>query len=502
MNENVILSASNTLCSEYSEDLASLSAKFLICTFEPNKNNVMLNRKTILNWLSTLISQPVVSKISLTDSGIGDFTSHNLNAVIREDENGKPYTDYEFNSEACGVFTDVSIETIGGKECITATAKLWKRFPNFIAIVKRRLSENQTISTSWEIATKKSHYEMIDGKKIKVIDDGQFLGHSMLSRIINPAYKESQLLEVAQDIQDDVELIDALSKDISDEQSSNIINSSEKEDKELPNENIENKDESLENADVNITENTDDTNDNKEISALTEYDLRKAVRKAIASKLNVSEWDFYPIYNFPSEFTIWIQIYNAKSELDITIFTYTVENDVVTVSEPTEGKLTVSVSQINSTIAELNQKIEEQTNSLVEAGTKITELSTEISNLAPFKEKFDQAEQERVASELATSRDKLKAKAIKSGFITEEEISTSDELKAYIENVDEKSIGLVIADRVMKSLDDKPNEVSEVETSETKPKANIETAQVKFNINDDGEDNYNPKAIMKKFLNK
>lgn len=505
MNENVVLSVSNALCSEFSEDMASLTAKYLICNFEPNENGVMLNRKTIINWISTLIDQPVVAKIGLTDNGVGDFTSHNMHLVVREDTDGNAYQDYEFNTEACGVFTSVEIETIDGKDCITATAKLWKRFPNFISVIRRRIEENIPISTSWEIATKKFHYEMINGKKIKILDDGQFLGHCMLSKVTPPAYKDSQLLEVAtKENNGENELLDALSKDLSIEKSSNI--SMQKEDENLENEVInseENEEKKVEDTSTEETITNSEVNDNSEndVSALTEYDLRKALRQAIAEKLNIDKWEFYIVYNFPTDGVVWIQKWDSESELDIIQFTYTAENDVVIMSEPIEAKLSVSVSQINTKVAELDAKIEEQTSSLLEANTVIQNLNKEISALTPFKESFEKAEQDRIEQETSAKREALKGYAIKSGFITEEDIDASEDIKSYIEQVNEKEIRAIIAERFMKSLDDKPVETSAIETSEKKTE--VVTPQAKINITDDGTDSVvNPNSIMKKFINK
>lgn len=499
INENIIISTNNVLQSEYSEDLASLTAKFLICTFEPNENNVMINRKTVTNWLSTLVNQPVVAKIGITDSGLGDFTSHNLRSVVREDENGNAYKDLEFDTEAFGVFTDVGIETIKGKECITATTKLWKRFPNFIAVIKRRLNENIPIATSWEISVKKSHYETINGKQIKVIDDGQFLGHCLLAKVVPPAYKESQLLEVAEK-NNDVELFNALVKDISHEYV-NINSDENKEDKVL--DNIDNQvvdNTNADNVNAGNTNNIESTTiENNVTSALTEYDLRKALRKAIAEKLNKDQWDFYIIYHFPADGVVWCQLYDAESELDIIMFTYTVENDVVTVSEPVTGKLTVSVSQINDTVAQYETKIMEQTNALLEANNKIQSLNTTVAELMSYKEKFEKAEQERIEREMAEQREKLKAYALKSGFISVEEIESSADIKSYIDTLNEKEINNIIAERFMESLKEN-NNVSTSAANENNTETQI---GAKLNVTDDGSDGIiDAKAIVRKFIKK
>jgi len=405
-NEKIILSNDNPLCSELNEDDVSLTAKFIICDFLTNGNNVRLNRETAENWIHTLVSQPVVGKIGITDSGTADFTSHNLHPVIRLSKDGGIYADTEFDSSAFGVFTSVQIEKINGKEYITATAKIWKRFTNFCAVIQKRLSES-SIATSWEIVTKKKHEELEHGKKIKVIDDGIFLGHCLLSAFIPPAYKDSCLLEVASE-NNGIDLIEALNKDISEGSYKEI----KKEDKQV--------------AEITETPIADTTTGEvkTDTSMLTQWDLGKALRGAIATKLNIERWDFDIFYHFPADKIIWVKLWNAL-DLDVITFTYTVENDVVTLSEPSNEKLTVSIAEINNTVATLNTEITTKNEALISANESIQTLNTQIAELIPFKDKFEKIEQERIVKELSENQTKLKDYAIQSGRITSEEIETS-----------------------------------------------------------------------------
>ncbi|MEG0898436.1 MAG: hypothetical protein RSF40_01840 [Oscillospiraceae bacterium] len=466
-NNQIFLSSNEVLCSEVTEDITALNAKFIICSFETNRNNVKINRATIDNWLYTLVSQPVVGKLGVSDNGEADFTSHNMHVVTRVDERGKTYNDYEFDSSACGVFTSVQIEKVNGKEYITATAKLWKRFPEFCAIVKKRLM-NGTLNTSWEISTLKSHIEFEHGKQIKVIDEGKFLGHSLLASFIPPAYPESQLLEVAS--QEDNELIEALNKD--------FIEISNKETQEedgfLENTEILNPEVANQSVDSEVSQVTETivNIDTPDSSALTEFDLRKALREAIADNLKIEKWDFYIIYHFPADGIIWVQLYNAASELDVIQFTYTVESDVVTVSEPVNAKLTVSVASINSTIAQKDD-------ALITANEKIQELSAEVASLKPFKEACETAERERIESETAQKRVDLKTKIEKSKLFSEDEIK-STEISNLIETVDEVAIKNLMADKFMASLENttKPT----VDTSEARPATATTPVTPKANI--------------------
>lgn len=348
-----------------------------------------------------------MGKIGISDNGEADFTSHNMNKVVRQDIKGRPYLDYEFDTSACGTFTEAKIEKIKGKEYITASAALWKRFPEFCAIVKRRVKEG-TLHTSWEILIEKEHSEMCGGKKIGVIDKGWFIGHALLGKHVPPAYPDSQLLEVAQADELDTELANALKRDIT----------------------ANYKEDDLLNGQATDT------------SALTEFDLKKELKKAIADKLGIRMWDFDIFYHFPADKTVWVHLWEAKSQLDIIVFTYTVENDEVTVGEPTITKLSVSVSEINTTVASLNEKIKTQAESLVKANEDITALSE-------YKEKFEQAEQEKVKRELSEKRETLKTYALKSGLIAEAELSENQALAEAMSSLNKEAIDIVIAERFM-----------------------------------------------------
>ena len=96
------------------EDPTALTAKLIICDFSTNKNDVKLNRNTAENWIHTLVSQPVVGKIAITDNGEADFTGHNLHPVIKLGRWTKI-----LNLICLGFLLTENI----GKECTTKTGK-------------------------------------------------------------------------------------------------------------------------------------------------------------------------------------------------------------------------------------------------------------------------------------------------------------------------------------------------------------------------------------------
>ena len=140
---------------------------------------------------------------------------------------------------------------------------------------------------------------------------------------------------------------------------------------------------------------------------------------------------------------------------------------------------------MESTIASKDEAI-------IKAGEEITNLKTSISELIPFKEKFEQAEQERIANELNDKKEKLVSSITKSGLITKEEIESSEELKGYVDNLDDKSLKAVLADRYIASLSEVSTEVSETKTDIT------ETASTNLNGLEDEE--IDVKSIMNSYL--
>jgi archaellum component FlaF (FlaF/FlaG flagellin family) len=242
----------------------------------------------------------------------------------------------------------------------------------------------------------------------------------------------------------------------------------------------------------------DKKSEKPEKAELTDSDIRKSLYDAIAKKLGVSVYDISIIANIPNSNTCWVQRWNREnnSDLDVLIFTYTIENDVVTVSDPQNGKLTVSISAINDTVAELNSTIEKQNASLVEANTKIQDLNKENSELLPYKESCEKAEQERIEQELAEKRKSLEEYALKSKLISKDEISSVDRIKNCIENVDEKGLKTIIAERFMESLDKNPN----IETSGLNDNDKKDVEMPKGNIVNGDESNIDYKSAMKSYL--
>ena len=102
----------NICCSEITEHPDHYLAKFVICDFSVNGNQVALNRDTIESWMSTLVGNPLVGKLVVAPKGELDFSGHNMKVVTRKDNDGNEYKTAEFDTDAFGSFQSVGIPTL------------------------------------------------------------------------------------------------------------------------------------------------------------------------------------------------------------------------------------------------------------------------------------------------------------------------------------------------------------------------------------------------------
>ena len=492
-----------------------------LCYYDDkNLNNVMLPYKgfeeSALENAKTLINMPVQAKYRKINN-MDDLGSHEMHVL--------PNGEVEFLTESIGTHISIEIKddtvtTVSGDTktlpCLFAKCRIWKRNSNMIAAVKRLYESDGGLNSSWEIST--SEYEYKAG--VKILKDYDFLANTFLGSTTTPAYNgTSKAISLSSLSEDELLVAEALSLDLSENQTGtfDINNEPEKEENSLKKDkntvlssdnNAEEVSTNTENvsdaatdvtnaesatAEAKVKEDKKDVTDNNtstETSALTSYDLRVRISKACRDKYD--DW-CWVAYLFPEEHEVWCE-YDGESELDYLKFTYIVENDVVTVSEPEKVSLTVSVKDINTTISEYEKTIAEKDDLIVKASSKITSLKSENTELSQYKEKFTQMEQEKVAAELAQKKEDLIASVVKSGQITREEIEKSEEFSGYVENLDKKSLMAIVGERLSASVD-KKNE-AEIETSETKNDVHVAS-----NLNTDDEV-VDGATIMRNFLRK
>lgn len=502
---------------ELAETDTALQLRSRLCYYgDVNMNSVKLPEVNAEEYAQTLINMPVQAKVKhnvFTDQDT--FGGHEVvvNPITQE---------VTFDTESIGVHTSVEIrddlvETVSGEyktlPCLFANYIIWKRYPKVIEVVKRLHSEDRLYS-SWEIET--DEYTYSEG--IKELTKYRFIGNCLLGDGVTPAYgsiaksvsmsekvsNESPELLIAEalilDINNNKEEVDNLKDvekktEISEEEVKvEEVNTSEDETVEEVNadaetetnesekevESVESEEENVETEEAPQNEEiqAEDTNDSEEnadkkdidTSALTVEDLYQKIARAAEEKLD--SW-CYVAHLFPNEKTVWVKSGDSESDLDYVLFTYSVIDDQVQLSEPQKVKLTVSISSINDKVNELNE-------SIVSSNETIQNLNAEISTLSVFKEKFEKAEQERIEAEQAEKIESLKRYAMKSGLISEEEVNASDtEISTMISELNESAIKAVIAERFMDSLKTEKT----VETSEKKETKNQE---VKVNLSTKG----------------
>ena len=499
-----------------------------LCYYDDkNLNNVMLPYKgfeeSALENAKTLINMPVQAKYKKINN-MDDLGSHEIHVL--------PTGEVEFLTESIGTHVSIEIKedtvtTVSGEiktlPCLFAKCRIWKRNSNMIAAVKRLYESDGGLNSSWEIST--SSYEYKEG--VKILKDYAFLANTFLGSTTTPAYNgTSKAISLSAMSADELLVAEALSIDLSENQSGVFdINDNQEQEKEETNlkkdrnitlssdkssvntladekfsDSKDTKPITSDSVNINVTEEASKTESDKketedsastETSALTSYDLRKKISKACRDK-----WDdwCWVAYLFPEDHEVWCE-YDGESELDYLKFTYTVENDEVTVSEPEKVSLTVSVKDINTTVSEYEKTISEKDDLIVKASSEITSLKSENTELSQYKEKFTKIEQEKMEAELTQKKNDLIASVVKSGQITKEEIENSDELTGYVNNLDKKSLMAIVGERLSASVENKAD--NNLETSETKPDIHVAS-----NLNNEDDEVVDKASIMRNFLRK
>lgn len=532
-------------------------ATFLISVLDqPDLYGRIIPKDSGEKYASTIIGYPVVAKLKKNIFGqVSDFEGHGVIEV--KSKNGKKKK--KFTTTPIGVVMDAWTEIRevegyeGEQECILCKTKLWSsRFPEYFKVFDK-LWEQGKVQSSWELTATKVE-EQGENKIYKVFE---FIGNCVLGSGHVGAVPSAGVLEYAELENYETELAEALEKDMADldieNEDKEDVDLADKTKKDTPVEDTENKDlknpESVddseckkkkETAECGVkkkktacaevdeddaecktkkkktscadTEEDAECNPKKkktscaeveepekvtETASLTDCDLFRKINEACKKSIDCC-WG-YISYWFPEEKTVWYKPDNAESQLDFKLFTYEVVDDEVSVSEPQDVKLTVSVADVNNEIAEKDNKIgaltaelEIKNDAVIKAGEKISKLNVEISELKPYKEAADKAEQERIDAEIAEAKETLKSNMLKNNLFTEEEIS-KPEIAELIEKRDEKEINNLIAQRYIASFDKE----TEVSADTASYEEDVESSVASLESDDIDED---PSVYMKNFL--
>ena len=441
---------------ELSEHKTYIELTRRLCYYDyPNLNGVQLNSDTAEEKAQSLLMQPVVAKYKRIRNK-DDLGGHECSV----DNNGN----VTFGTVPIGVNVAVEIknDTVNINNntvetpCLFATSRIWTRNKNVCSAIKRLFAEGK-LHSSWEILTENAEYV----NNVKILKDYVFEADALLGSTSNPAYGEcATTLCVASTEDPEILLSEAIANDF------NIDNSETKEDKTLKikeNESVVTSEN--ENADV-VTDEVVETSQETENVETTE------------TTETVSETR------------------EAKSEKneDTTVDENT-EKSEESNSDNTDTSNEEVVSDTDTIIANLKQEIVEKNDAIIKANEEIANLKAVNESLIQYKEMYEKIEAEKAADELAKKKKCLSEYAVRSGYISSEEIESSEEIKKLIEAVDENGIKAIIVDRLMAQKNDVVVETSEMDTPVTTEVASLTCDEVSIETSD-------YKSVMKKFLGK
>ena len=441
---------------ELSEHKTYIELTRRLCYYDyPNLNGVQLNSDTAEEKAQSLLMQPVVAKYKRIRNK-DDLGGHECSV----DNNGN----VTFGTVPIGVNVAVEIknDTVNINNntvetpCLFATSRIWTRNKNVCSAIKRLFAEGK-LHSSWEILTENAEYV----NNVKILKDYVFEADALLGSTSNPAYGEcATTLCVASAEDPEILLSEAIANDF------NIDNSETKEDKTLKiKENEPVVTSENENTDVITDEVVETSQETENVETTETTETVSETREAKAEKIEDTTAD---------ENT-------EKSEESNSDNTDTSNEEVV--------------SDTDTIIANLKQEIVEKNDAIIKANEEIANLKAVNESLVQYKEMYEKIESEKAADELAKKKKCLSEYAVKSGYISSEEIESSEEIKKLIDTVDENGIKAIIVDRLMAQKNDVVVETSEMATPVTTEVASLTCDEVSIETSD-------YKSVMKKFLGK
>lgn len=441
---------------ELSEHKTYIELTRRLCYYDyPNLNGVQLNSDTAEEKAQSLLMQPVVAKYKRIRNK-DDLGGHECSV----DNNGN----VTFGTVPIGVNVAVEIknDTVNINNntvetpCLFATSRIWTRNKNVCSAIKRLFAEGK-LHSSWEILTENAEYV----NNVKILKDYVFEADALLGSTSNPAYGEcATTLCVASAEDPEILLSEAIANDF------NIDNSETKEDKTLKikeNESVVTSEN--ENADVVTDEVVETSQETENVETTETIETVSETEEAKAEKIEDTTAD---------ENT-------EKSEESNSDNTDTSNKEVV--------------SDTDTIIANLKQEIVEKNDAIIKANEEIANLKAVNESLVQYKEMYEKIEAEKAADELAKKKKCLSEYAVRSGYISSDEIESSEEIKKLIDAVDENGIKAIIVDRLMAQKNDVVVETSEVVTPVTTEVASLTCDEVSIETSD-------YKSVMKKFLGK
>lgn len=486
--EKIVLSGSPIEIAEYEDHRM---ATFLISVLDEfDLNHRMIPKESGELYHSSMIGFPILAKMVCNEAGDPvDFAGHEMYIVL--DENGNQQV--RFNTHPIGSVVESWIEErevagyTGKKFCIMIKAKLWStRYPEYFAVLDK-LWAAHNVKSSWELTVQ----EAVQTAQGRILKAFSFIGNTLLGSNVAGAVPGAGVYEYAQ-ADPEVELAAALSRDVfaskeGPRKEDKILDNTEKELEQTVTDTAgagtqaepvqdtaaageENAtdpagkvDGAAAGSDSSAAGTPDGTADTPDAAMLTSIDLRQRIAQAYR---NANPRSYaYVAFWFPADNQAWMGCDDRVSELDYVRVTYTVENDEVVITSSEPVKLTVSIANVNDALASRDHAI-------AAANERINELTAQVSALQPYKDAADQAERERIEAETAEKRKAFREKMEASKLFTDDELETSEVLKAMIDSLDETALRAEIAERFMSKLEQDAGRTTETaQAAETTTKA-------------------------------
>lgn len=467
-------------------DSSRKEAKFLLCPLnEANGNGVGLKEEDLTDEeIQSLVGQPLVTKL-IYDSKTKtyDFSGHLRKQVYKIDKDGNVVSFSDFTSTSpIGYHTGVGIEDIDingvTKRCLVATVTLWTRYYHAMEVIERLGTQ---LRTSWELSYSDTYEE--DG--IQWRKGIMFLANCVLGTNIVPAFKSAGLLEdvAEEDLNNELEIamLDDLKEIKNDSQSDNISV------------------EDISNLKGGIEEME---KDNKvEQSALSTNDIRSKVMNAIYSTEGNGRY-YWGVIVYPYDFVAYANLDNSDAnEDDYTKFTYVVNSDdTISITGQEDVKMVFipkanseeEVAEVQNKLNDANTSISEKVDEIVKLGETIKSLETSIAEkeaviaeLEPIKVQMEEAQKKAKEEEDNKKKAELSEMLVSSKYFTQEEIEQSEELQDAISKMDEATLKIKLAERVVeqasKISDAKPEVKEEVSEKEENIEVSTDLNSEEFN---------------------
>lgn len=433
-----------------------------------NLNGVLIAKKEGLEYYKTLINKPVQAYLKYDEEGRpSNFGGHELKRKL--DADGEPM--YYFDTASIGTHTNVWVENryipeYGYVDCILAEVELWtSRYPEYYAVAEKLIADGK-LSSSWEIDTLK--YEYARGQK--QLMEFEFIGNTFLGSDVDPAVSGAGVLTS----EIDNILTKALEKDLlvasMQEEVKRGSNGLENE-KTIVSEEVVVVEPVVEEVvveptvepevvveEVVIPENEVVVEDTVIVSSLTQNDIEAKIHELLTDDLLAESgldrevfWIRWAQRIYPAESRIIMGYYGNNTTEDTAFLEiiYAVNGDEVSIVSVKKAEMQfIAVAEIT----EKENKITELSETLVVLNSKLIVKESEIAELSEARAKLDEIEKAEALVVKTREVAEFKEKYLATKMISESEFTDNEDIKKAVEELDDKAMKLIIAEKIMQGV--------------------------------------------------